>query len=337
MNSEKALTIIIPVYNVSQYINQCLDSLTEDKEILGDLEIIVVNDGTPDDSAEKARVYSDRYPDSVILVNKENGGHGSALNVGIEMATGKYLRALDSDDWVKPDGLAGQVKYIREQKPGEEADAIINPYEAIWEMDGKAIRKGTLELKDPSGLLSLEELNRLDYLFMIYTTCVKTEIYRNNRIPKIDEGIFYDDIEYTAYTIPYIHTVKYLPDVVYQYRLGTAGQSMNPANKLKRQWMYEQVLDVVYDYSRVGGEAQKMIERRLAYMVGTDLEIYLMWDDRKKAKAEFRKVYDRYSGLPLDRNSNKKMQLLNRTGLVGFGLVGWLFKMKTKRNWKQSM
>lgn len=78
----KLLTIVIPVYKVEQYINKCLDSLILSEDLMEKLEVIIVNDGTPDNSAELSREYTMRYPQTFRQIDKENGGHGSAWNVG---------------------------------------------------------------------------------------------------------------------------------------------------------------------------------------------------------------------------------------------------------------
>ena len=96
----KLLTIVIPVYKVEKYIRQCMDSVIVPQTEMEQLEVIVVNDGTPDNSAKIAREYAEQYPETIRVIDKENGGHGSAWNVGLKMATGKYIRFLDSDDWL---------------------------------------------------------------------------------------------------------------------------------------------------------------------------------------------------------------------------------------------
>ena len=93
------MTVVVPVYKVEQYINKCLDSLILPQEWMSRLEVLVMNDGTPDRSAEMAKEYEKRYPGVFRVIDKENGGHGSAWNRGLAEATGKYLRFLDSDDW----------------------------------------------------------------------------------------------------------------------------------------------------------------------------------------------------------------------------------------------
>ena len=97
---EKILTIVIPVYKVEQYIRQCLDSVILDEEKMKCLEVIIVNDGTPDQSGIIAHEYESKHPQSIKVIDKENGGHGSTWNVGLKNASGKYIRFLDSDDWL---------------------------------------------------------------------------------------------------------------------------------------------------------------------------------------------------------------------------------------------
>ena len=94
----KVLTVLIPVYNTEKYIKRCLDSLLV-PETLNDIEVIVVNDGSKDHSVEIVKTYVEKYPQTVVLIDKENGGHGSTINAGLKAAKGKYFRVLDSDDW----------------------------------------------------------------------------------------------------------------------------------------------------------------------------------------------------------------------------------------------
>ena len=97
---DKVLTVIVAVYNVEKYIRKCLDSLIVSEELMQKVEVLVINDGTPDNSAKIAREYEKKYPESFKVIDKENGGPGSAWNLGVKVATGKYIRFLDSDDWL---------------------------------------------------------------------------------------------------------------------------------------------------------------------------------------------------------------------------------------------
>ena len=113
------LSIIVPVWNVYDYIDDCLKSLV--KQTLKDIEIIVVNDGSPDNSQEIIDKYVKKYPDKVRSYIKENGGQGSARNLGIKKARGKYLSFVDSDDFVDPDFAKDMVTIAEDEK----ADIVI--------------------------------------------------------------------------------------------------------------------------------------------------------------------------------------------------------------------
>ena len=95
----KLLSIAIPCYNSENYMRKCVESLLVGGE---DVEIIIVDDGSVKDrTAEIADEYAEKYPGIVKAVHQENGGHGAAVNAGIENATGLYFKVVDSDDWVK--------------------------------------------------------------------------------------------------------------------------------------------------------------------------------------------------------------------------------------------
>ena len=109
--SKKILTISIAAYNVSETIDECLSHFVNCKR-LDDLEILIINDGSTDDTTEKVKKYTDKYPNSFILINKENGGWGSTLNKGMEVATGKYFRQLDGDDYYDEKNVDLLVDYL---------------------------------------------------------------------------------------------------------------------------------------------------------------------------------------------------------------------------------
>ena len=94
----KLLSVAIPCYNSEGYMSKCIESLLVGGE---DVEILVVDDGSKDRTAEIADEYAAKYPTIVKAIHKPNGGHGSAVNAGLENATGLFFKVVDSDDWVK--------------------------------------------------------------------------------------------------------------------------------------------------------------------------------------------------------------------------------------------
>ena len=120
----KILSFIIPSYNCSAFLETCIGSMLH-PDILDQLEIIVVNDGSSDDTAVVAQGFVDQYPQTIRLINQENKGHGGALNTGCGAAEGKYLKVIDADDWVETDNLPAFVAFLS----ACEADVVLTHHD----------------------------------------------------------------------------------------------------------------------------------------------------------------------------------------------------------------
>jgi len=94
------ISIIVPVYKVEQYIHKCIDSILN--QTLNDFELILVNDGSPDQCGQICDEYA-KCDSRIKVIHKENGGQASARNMGLDIATGEYIGFVDSDDWIEPD------------------------------------------------------------------------------------------------------------------------------------------------------------------------------------------------------------------------------------------
>lgn len=109
--ANKVLTIVIPTYNMEKFISRCLDSLLILN--INDVEILVINDGSRDNSSKIAHEYQEKYPLSIKVIDKENGNYGSCINVALSMATGKYFRILDADDYFDNKSFANYVDMLK--------------------------------------------------------------------------------------------------------------------------------------------------------------------------------------------------------------------------------
>lgn len=108
----KILTIIIPSYNMEELLGRCVDSMSPEK--LKNVEIIIVNDGSKDKTIDIANKYKNLYPDVVIVIDKKNGNYGSCINEGLKIATGKYVKIIDADDWVDSKSFKSFVEKLQE-------------------------------------------------------------------------------------------------------------------------------------------------------------------------------------------------------------------------------
>ena len=110
---DKLLTIIIPTYNMEMFLKRCLDSLLlDDMTLLGKLEVLIINDGSKDSSSKIAHNYSEQHPCVFKVIDKENGNYGSCINAGLKVATGKYVKILDADDWFDNNQFLIYVKVL---------------------------------------------------------------------------------------------------------------------------------------------------------------------------------------------------------------------------------
>ena len=106
----KYISFAIPSYNSQEYMSHAIESILVGGE---DVEIIIVNDGSSDDTSKIAHEYEEKYPTIIKAVDKENGGHGDAVNSGLTHATGKYFKVVDSDDWVDAEALQKILEFLK--------------------------------------------------------------------------------------------------------------------------------------------------------------------------------------------------------------------------------
>ena len=128
----KLLSFAIPCYNSEDYMEHCIESILPGGE---DVEIIIVDDGSKDRTAEIADRYAEKYPTIVKAIHQENGGHGEAVNTGIKNATGIYFKVVDSDDWVDHDAYMAVLDKLRELVGSENnLDMLLANY--VYEKEG---------------------------------------------------------------------------------------------------------------------------------------------------------------------------------------------------------
>lgn len=226
----KLLTIVVPVYKVEPYINKCLDScILEDEKLMSQLEVIIVNDGTPDNSAEMSREYVKRYPKTFCQIDKENGGHGSAWNVGLKEATGKYLRFLDSDDWLTNlDKLMAKLAMT-------DADIVLSDFTKCDISENRDELRIAPNATENPIMIDKAFLDKCRYNYELPNFWHST--YKTNILkplwPLFAEHVMYDDS--ILYFSPFIYgrTYESINISVYNYLLGREGQSVQ--DKVQRK------------------------------------------------------------------------------------------------------
>ena len=229
----KYISFAIPCYNSAEYMEHAIQSILPAGE---DVEIIVVNDGSKDETAEIAARYEKEYPTIVKAVNKENGGHGDAVNVGLDHATGLYYKVVDSDDWVDEEALfkiLDVVKSFVEQK--KEVDMVISNY--VYEKVGMEHKKVIhyRNVLPQNEIFRWDDIGRihLDQYILMHSVLYRTELLKlcQLRLPK---HTFYVDNIYVYYPLPHVRTLYYIDVDFYRYYIGREDQSVNEKVMISR-------------------------------------------------------------------------------------------------------
>lgn len=270
----KVLSLVVPTYNVEKYLERCLDSLVFDEKIQKDIEIIIVNDGSKDNSLKIAKEYEKKYPESIIVIDKENGGHGSTINAGLKIAKGKYFRVIDSDDWVN---IIDFSKFVKDLKKMDE-DIILNNYsrELLYSGESIKFKYKNLEYNKHYDLDKFDySLLKEDYFFMA-TSTFKTEKLRKSKVI-LDEKTFYVDMEFILLPFLEMDSMIYLNYDIYRYFIGRPDQSINIQSYVRNRKHHEKVLLRLLEfYKNIKGNVKKKeyIFKIISQMLNSHYIIY---------------------------------------------------------------
>ena len=216
----KKVSVIVPFYNVEEYIERSIKSLVE--QSLEDIEIILVNDGSKDNSEEIAKKYKKKYPNKIIYLEKENGGLSDARNYAIPYATGEYIAFLDSDDYVEKNMYEEMYNLAKK----ENCDMVqCNFY---WEYPEKNKRK-LGDIKEYSGKKEMIVKTRVE----AWNKLIRREILVSHPEIRFPKGLRYEDVEFTYKLIPYLQKVSILnkPFIHYVQRQNSISNTQNERTK----------------------------------------------------------------------------------------------------------
>ena len=269
----KLISFTVPCYNSQVYMKKCIDSLLTGGR---DVEIIIVNDGSKDGTLKLANEYKENYPDTVKVIDKENGGHGSGVNAGLKAAEGLYFKVVDSDDWLDTDALnelLGVVKLHRSE--GRLPDLYVTNFIYDRVYDGTK-HVSSYEKKMPQGKIfgwdGVKKF-RFSHMMLMHALLYKREnlLKSGTRLP---EHTFYVDNIFAYKPLPFMQTVYYLNVDLYHYFIGRADQSVNRKNIIAR---YEQQLLVMREMTDAYSwdEIKKMPKGLKNYMWHS-LEVIMM-------------------------------------------------------------
>lgn len=272
----KLLSIIIPTYNMEEYLRRCLDSLIleneEDRQLL---DVVIINDGSTDASSCIGHEYENRFPGVFRVIDKENGHYGSCVNRGLKEAEGKYIKVLDADDYFDGSIFPAYLHALAEA----DSDVFISDYYEVNE-DGVVTRtvcfKGLVEKKKSVLTSIFANMGMLTHAVAYRTELLRHIDYRQS------EGLHYTDQEWMFLPFASCKTYYYLPGLpLYNYLLGRKGQSVDRKVHCQKigdevKGLYVMIDEYLDNRERLDEVGWKYLEGRLRFRMGVIYSAYLL-------------------------------------------------------------
>ena len=274
--SNKILTISVAAYNLGNMIEKNITSFIKSK-YKEDIEVIITDDGSTDNTAEIIEDYEKKYPSTIKLIKKKNEGAGSTVNSGIKHATGKYFKMVDGDDWVNTDNLDILIENLKKI----DVDMVVTNYQIFNNETQEIIETKKINNFLPGEKIKFDEVANKISLVM-HNIIFKTSVLKDNEI-KLDNG-FYTDMEYILLPIPKINTIIYYDLNLYVYMIAREGQSMSISSLQKHIDMHDLVLKrLVKHYEEnknsLTDNVRMFIKKKIAVMATNQLQTLLTFKD----------------------------------------------------------
>lgn len=262
----KYISFTIPCYNSEAYMAQAIESILPGGE---DVEILIVNDGSKDRTAEIGKEYEEKYPGIVKLINKENGGHGDAVNAGLAHASGKYFKVVDSDDWVDRISLMKILNVLKNfEEEEQEVDMLIANY--VYEKVGmehkKVIRYDNVLPENQ--ILKWDEIGQfhIGQYILMHSVIYRTDMLKLCQLT-LPKHTFYVDNIYVYYPLPHVRTLYYMNVDFYRYFIGREDQSVNEKvmiSRIDQQIFVTKTMIDMYELRRI--QSKKLRKYMLNYL-----------------------------------------------------------------------
>ena len=315
------LSIIVPSYKTAMFMDSCLPTFIG----IEDIEVLLIDDGSPDDSLNKAKEYETKIPRLFKAIHKSNGGHGSVINFGIKLARGKYFKIVDGDDWVDTDGLTKLVAFLK----NTDCDVIVNDFCQVYPNETKYIKTHNHGVEGP-----IENISSVN--LAIHSITYKKSLFDNNRIT-LSEKVFYEDQEYVCLPLLYATKFFYLPFSVYMYRLGNSEQSVSSASVLKHKNDLIHVLYSVFSHYPDALKTSNGTSAQFSRSIANMLYLYItsLVNERtsvnKDTSAELYRIYKDLTEYAMLKQRINHSKIIKFCAAFHFSKLGFFLARKIKR------
>lgn len=308
------VSVIVPVYNTEKYLKRCLDSLVN--QTLKDIEIIIINDGSTDNSQVIIDEYSKKYP-NIKGYKKENGGMSSARNMGLTKTNGEYIAFVDSDDYIDNDALKKMYEKVKNKNLDIVVCDSINVYE-----DG---RKEYIHSH-------LHYSNNDIHNYIIAPPMACTRLFKQDIFKKVKfkEGTFYEDLELVPSLISITTKVGFIEEGLYYYfqRNGSVMRQKSFSNKLLDIFSVLDSIKNKIDNDLYRNELEYLY---ITHLLRTATLRFLDYKDTKKYLDKIVNIikenYPNYKNNPYFKKSSKKLKILCH---LAYYKQRWLLKIIKK-------
>lgn len=331
----KYITFTIPSYNSQDYMRHVIDNLVA---VGDDIEVIIVNDGSKDDTGKIADEYQNKYPTIVKAIQKENGGHGSGVMAGLHNANGLYYKVVDSDDWVETKDVITMVDLIKKHLEEKiDIDLYITNYIYEHVSDNSTYSMNYRKYLPIDKVFTWNDIKHigLETVFLMHSLMYKTEKLRESGMNLPNHTFYVDDI-YAYVPLPFMHNLFYHDLDFYHYFIGRADQSINYGTMCKR---YEQQMRVfkimfcAYTYDelyKLPRFLRKYMVKWLMTICGiTIMTIVGTKEDKEKRWKVFKEYFEELKGI--DRKLYNKIRHRS-LAVFAFTLPGYSLKSFASRN-----
>ena len=328
----KVLTIVVPSYNTKAHVDKCIPTMI-DENFINDIEILLINDGSTDETESMLMKYALMHPQSIRVISKKNGGHGSVVNKGIEEATGKYFRVIDGDDPVITRNLGELVNKLKII----DADIVFTPFYEEFVESGKRKPCFFTRLEDCK-IYPFDSVCNMIECLPLHSINYRTSLLKENKI-RVQEGCFYEDKEYDLYPIPYVKSIAYVNEPVYIYRIGVPGQSISVEKVLRNRKMLETIthnLCLFYEDVLEQGttdDKKRYLSNAICDVIKNMYGMFLKMPFGKTSFSEigtFNTMCKQWSGILYKESNKGAIMLLRKNNILLYSLVFFGFKLKRR-------
>lgn len=330
---EKLISIVIPSYNSASFLPETVPTFVNITDSVRHMvEVIIVNDGSTDNTLEVANELATQYPDIVRVIDKENGGHGSTINAGIKSALGKYFKIVDGDDYVDSAEFERLILFLQ----NSDVDQVITPFVKDYFNEEKK------EIIDFENVESGKEYTYDEFLSLVgripdmHAVVNRTELLRENNI-QLSEHCFYVDMQYNVFPMHLINKVAYFDTPIYQYQLGDENQSVSLQNYFKNTKMHQHVIDSLINYQATNSDKLSNIQLQLlnkliSALISIQINIFLYDSNIRKSQKQYEDYMEKIKNKhPFSYNNpdGKKAKILKHFPFMYF-LMAKLYQIQTK-------